>query len=86
MSQDRQIDPSVRDYAAPSGFNPHRTVIRGGAGEFEAAVIAVVLDRLAAEEKAARTGRAGNGNALPAWVTVLQSEPGPLPLEVKRPS
>lgn len=86
MSQYSQPDPSVREYAASGGPNTHRMAIKGGAGEFEAVIIAVVLDRIAGDEKVARTGQAGNGNALPAWVRVLQSEADPLPLELKRPS
>lgn len=46
--------------------------IRGGAGEFEAAVIAVVLDRIAQEEAAARQGRGRPHPGLPAWVRVIR--------------
>ena len=48
--------------------------IRGGAGEFEAAVIAVVIDRLAREELEARQGRGGSprGPGLSAWVRAMQ--------------
>ena len=42
--------------------------IKGGAGEFEAAVIAIVLDHLAREENAARQRRSSSGPGLPAWV------------------
>ncbi|MCI0424704.1 MAG: hypothetical protein L0Z49_10245 [Actinobacteria bacterium] len=42
--------------------------IKGGAGEFEAAVIAVVLDHIAREREAARQGRRPSGPELPAWV------------------
>lgn len=52
--------------------------IKGGAGEFEAAVIAVVLDRIANEEAAARQGKSKRQNELPAWVRAVQSE-RPLP-------
>jgi hypothetical protein len=58
--------------------------IRGGAGEFEAAVIAVVLDQIAAEEKSARTGKTGTDNRLPAWVRALQPETELLPPNVKK--
>lgn len=58
--------------------------IKGGAGEFEAAVIAVVLDRIAAEEKSARTGKTGMDNRLSAWVRAMQPEDGLLPLDVKK--
>lgn len=50
--------------------------IRGGAGEFEAAVIAVVLDQLARDEVAARQGAGSprSGSGLPAWVRALTQE------------
>jgi hypothetical protein len=50
-----------------------RVEIRGGAGQFEAAVIAVVLDRLAQEELAARQGRGKRQPGLSAWVRVIQN-------------
>ena len=49
-----------------------RVEIRGGAGEFEAAVIAVVLDRLAQEEAAARQGRGKRQPGLSPWVRAIQ--------------
>ncbi|HEU4319481.1 MAG TPA: hypothetical protein VFS66_05315 [Acidimicrobiia bacterium] len=48
--------------------------IKGGAGEFEAAVIAVVLDRIAQEEAAARSGKRARLGDLPAWVRAIQPE------------
>lgn len=48
--------------------------IRGGADEFEAAVVAVVLDRIAREEEAARRGHAGRKPGLPAWVRAIMPE------------
>lgn len=48
--------------------------IRGGAGEFEAAVIAVVVDHLRAEEKAKQSGRNPEGNRLPAWIRAVSPE------------
>jgi hypothetical protein len=58
--------------------------IRGGAGEFEAAVIAVVLDRIEQEERAARLGPARDATSLPAWVRAgLPEEPGH-PLDLVR--
>jgi hypothetical protein len=51
--------------------------IKGGAGEFEAAVIAVVLDRIAREETAARQRRGGRKPGLSAWVRAVQhDDPG----------
>ncbi len=58
--------------------------IKGGAGEFEAAVIAVVLDRIDADERAARLGKSGVDNRLPAWVRALDPEPLIHPLDVKK--
>ena len=46
--------------------------IKGGAGEVEAAVIAVVLDRIAQEEAAALRGRGEQKPGLPAWVTAIR--------------
>jgi hypothetical protein len=59
--------------------------IRGGAGEFEAAVIAVVLDRIAADEKAARLGKGGPDHRLPAWIRALEPESVVVPLDIKKP-
>lgn len=58
--------------------------IKGGAGEFEAAVIAVVLDRITNEQREAQQGRKRT-NQLPAWVTVLHQDPLPPPIEVRKP-
>jgi hypothetical protein len=44
--------------------------IRGGADEFQAAVIAIVLDHLAREENAARQRRTATGPGLPAWMRI----------------
>ena len=60
--------------------------IQGGAGEFEAAIIAVVLDRIAREEAEARkTGGRRPQPGLSAWVRALYPEPPDLPLETIRP-
>lgn len=58
--------------------------IKGGAGEFEAAVIAVVLDRIAEEERAAREGPRRD-SSLSAWVLAERPEEPNLPLEIVRP-
>lgn len=42
--------------------------IRGGAGEFEAAVIGIVLDHVAREEATARTRTRSTYRGLSAWV------------------
>lgn len=55
---------------------------RGGAGEFEAAVIAVVLDRIAEEEKAAR--QAGPPSRIPDWMRVYRPENPAHPLDIDR--
>lgn len=59
--------------------------VKGGAGEFEAAVIAVVLDQITADEKAAREGRTKSGWGLSAWVRAIQSEDPARPHEVVWP-
>ncbi|MEA1903445.1 MAG: hypothetical protein U9N56_07965 [Actinomycetota bacterium] len=59
--------------------------IRGGAGEFEAAVIAVVLDQLARDEKAARQGRIERKPGLSAWVRALYPEEPDTPREIVSP-
>jgi hypothetical protein len=48
--------------------------IRGGADALEAAVIAVVIDRIAREEEAARHSRGTRKPGLPAWVRALSPE------------
>ncbi len=59
--------------------------IKGGAGDFEAAVVAVVLDRITREEAAARQSRGTPKAGLPAWVRVIQrGEPG-TPQDIIRP-
>jgi hypothetical protein len=60
--------------------------IRGGASEFEAAVIAVVLDHVAAEEKARAAGRDGNNNRVPAWVRALSPDIYPSRFDQPRPT
>ena len=63
-----------------------RVEIQGGAGEFEAAVIAVVLDHIARGEAEARQGRKpGRDSRLPAWVRVAYPEQPDVPLEQVRP-
>jgi hypothetical protein len=50
--------------------------IKGGADEFEAAVIAILLDHLAREDAAARHRSSSSGPGLPAW---LRATPQLLP-------
>lgn len=59
--------------------------IKGGAGEFEAAVVAVVLDRVAREEAAARESRGKPKTGLPAWVRVIQRAEPKNPQDIVRP-
>jgi hypothetical protein len=59
--------------------------IRGGAGVVEAAVIAVVLDRIAEEERVAREGRGGD-SSLSAWMLAERPEQANVPLEIVRPA
>lgn len=58
--------------------------IRGGAGEFEAAVIAAVVDRIAAEERRAREGW-GRSRRLPAWVRALRPDESGATPDLLRP-
>lgn len=55
--------------------------ITGGADEFEAAVIAAVLDRLDREEGVVRRGAGSAGNGLPAWIRVNLPEESRFPWE-----
>ena len=63
---------------------PDGVVIKGGAGAFEAAVIAVVLDRIAEEERAALEGRRGQ-TGLSAWMLAGRPEEPNMPREVLGP-
>ena len=56
--------------------------IRGGAGEFEAAVIAVVLDRISEDERVAREGRPKSESGLSAWMRAINPEEPEVPLEM----
>jgi hypothetical protein len=53
--------------------------IKGGAGEFEATVIAVVIDRISREEEAARQGRGRGEPGMSAWVRAIAHEDPRLP-------
>ncbi len=53
--------------------------IKGGAGEFEATVIAVVIDRIAREEEAARQGRRLGQPGLSPWVRANRPDDPRLP-------
>jgi hypothetical protein len=58
--------------------------IKGGASEFDAAVIAVVLDRIAEEERLAwETPR--NHSSLSPWMLAGRPEEPNLPREIIRP-
>lgn len=59
--------------------------IKGGAGEFEAAVIAVVIEHLAREESAARQGRGEPKSSLPAWIRAIQPGEPQTPREIVHP-
>ena len=60
--------------------------IRGGASEFEAAVIAVALDRIARDEKAAADRRSKSSPVLSAWVRVVRDDKPSHPLDTNGPS
>lgn len=59
--------------------------IKGGAGEFEAALIAVVLDHITREEQALRRLPPGGTHALPAWMRLALPEEPDTPLELVEP-
>lgn len=54
--------------------------IKGGAGEFEAAVIAVVLDQIALEERVATERRGRESSELSGWMRAVRSEEPRSPL------
>jgi hypothetical protein len=60
--------------------------IRGGATEFEAALIAVVLDRVAEEERVARQAPKDGSRPLPAWVLAGRPEEPNMPRDIVRPA
>lgn len=59
--------------------------IKGGAGEFEATVIAVVIDRIAREEEAARQGRGRSEPGLSPWIRAISHDPPQLPRDQVHP-
>jgi len=60
--------------------------IRGGASEFEAAVIAVVLDRINQDEKAAKERKSKSSPILPAWVRAMRDDKPLHPLDTNGPA
>jgi hypothetical protein len=62
-----------------------RIEIKGGADEFEAAVIAVVIDRINRDEEAARQGRGTAQPGLPPWVRAIRPDDNPLPRDLLHP-
>ncbi len=60
--------------------------IRGGAGPFEAAVIAVVLDGIAEEESGIGQGSSRADRALPAWMRAFLDEEPDWPTGLAEPS
>ncbi|MET0566246.1 MAG: hypothetical protein ABW021_07380 [Acidimicrobiia bacterium] len=59
--------------------------IRGGAGEFEAALIAVVLDRIDEEEQAASQAPKDGSRPLPVWMLAERPEEPNMPRDIPRP-
>lgn len=59
--------------------------IRGGAGEFDAAVVAVVLDRIARDDDAARQTRGRRRPGLSAWVRAIMPDEPLSPGEIVYP-
>lgn len=60
--------------------------IRGGASEFEAAVIAVVLDRINQDERAAKARKSKSSPILPAWVRATRDDKPSNPLDTNGPA
>lgn len=60
--------------------------IRGGASEFEAAVIAVVLDRIRQDEKTAKERRSKSSPILPAWMRATREDKPFHPLDTNGPA
>lgn len=56
-----------------------RIEIKGGAGIFEAAVVAVVLDHIKIEKKARTSAGDRTDNRLPAWIRALDNSRDFLP-------
>jgi len=59
--------------------------IKGGAGAFEAALIAVVLDHITREEDASRRFPAGGARGMPAWIRAALPDEPDTPLELVEP-
>ena len=53
--------------------------IQGGAGEFEAAVIAVVVDMIEREETERRSHPESGDRSLPAWIRAVRPAELPQP-------
>ena len=53
--------------------------IRGGAGDFEAAVIAVVVEMIEREETERRSHPDSGDRRLPAWIQAIQNGELPQP-------
>lgn len=63
-----------------------RMEIRGGAGEFEAAVIAVVLDQIERDERSAAASAGGRSAGLPAWIRAIRpAKERELPRDLLKP-
>jgi hypothetical protein len=59
--------------------------IKGGAGPFEAAALAAVIDHVLESEKAARRRRPDSANRPPAWMRAVQPRNPDDPLEILYP-
>jgi len=59
--------------------------IKGGAGPFEAALIAVVLDHITREEDAIRRLPPGGARGMPAWMRAALPEELDTPIELVEP-
>lgn len=68
-----------------SRIEPTGIKIRGGASVFEAALIAVVLDRITEEERVSRQAPRDGSRPLPSWLLAGRTEEPNMPRDIVRP-
>lgn len=69
-----------------SRIEPTGIKIRGGASAFEAALIAVVLDRITEEERVSRQAPRDGSRPLPSWLLAGRTEEPNMPRDIVRPT
>ncbi len=68
-----------------SRIGPRGIEIRGGASAFEAALIAVVLDRITEEERVSRQAPRDGSRPLPSWLLAGRTEEPNMPRDIVKP-